>query len=205
MSHNSIKVGAGAPNRQSEIELDLDDLTDVSATSPSSGDILAWNGAAWAASAVAAGGAELMFIGEGSSQAYSGSGATNPAAGVDAYFYDSSPINGITGATITSSGSWVSAVTLPAGTYMIEAAVALTFSTTSSATFDFHDGSAYFGLDSFFGSTDFETGIVNRSTQTFAGSTTITVRVKSGSNLNTTAAQGTRQAERSFLSILKTA
>lgn len=205
MSHNSVKVGSGEPDRQSEIGLDLNDLTDVSAASPSSGDILAWDGANWSASAGAAGGAQLLFIGEGSSQAYSASGATNPATGVDAYLYDSSPINGITGASITSSSSWVSSVTLPAGTYMIEAAVALTFSTTSSATFNFHDGTAYFGLDSYFGSTDFETGIVNRSTQTFAGTTTITLRVVTGSNLNTTAAQGTRQAERSFLSILKTA
>ena len=203
MSHNSIKVGSAAPDRTSQVEMDLNDLTDVSAASPSSGDVLIWGGANWGASAPSSV-AEMMFIGDGTSIAYSGSGATNPAAGVDAYLYDSSPVNTIPSATIASSGNWVSSVTLPAGTYVIEACIALTFSTTSSGTFNFHDGTSYFGLDSFFGDTDFETGIINRAAQTFAGSTTITLRVVGGSFLNTTASQGARQAERSFISIIKT-
>ena len=184
--------------------MDLNDLTDVSAASPSLGNILTWGGASWGPTSASTL-SEIIFIGDGTSINYSGSGATDPAVGVDAYLYDSSPVNTITGASITSSSNWVSSVTLPAGTYMIEAVIALSFASTSSATFNFYDGSASFGLDSLFGSTDFEVGVVNRSTQTFAGATTLTLRIASGSNLNTTAAQGNRQAERSFLSILKTA
>lgn len=210
MSHNSTKIGSSTPSRTSDVAINLGDLTDVSAGSPGAGDVLVWGGASWGAGGLMSAGSEMIFIGDGASNDYYTSGS-NPAANVDVNLHALSPINTIVGATINVETSpplgenWIKSVTLPAGTYMFEAALALTFSVTSTAEFNFHDGSAFFGVQAVFGSTDFQTGIVNRAIKTLSAPTTITLRVVSGTNLNTTAAQGTRQAERAFFSILKSA
>jgi len=208
MSHNANKIGNATADRVSEIDVGVDDLADVSASSPSLGDVLVWGGASWGTGGLLAAGSEMIFIGDGASNAYYTSGS-NPGAGVDVNIHDLAPINTIVGATVNVEASppagqnWITSVTLPAGTYQIDAKLALTFSITDTATFNFHDGSSYFGTTAVFGSSDFETGIVNRSIITLAGSTTLTLRIVAGTNINTTAAQGTRQSERAFFTILK--
>ncbi len=47
MSHNSNQVGTADPNRQGEISVELNDLSDVSG-SPSEGDVLGYASGAWA-------------------------------------------------------------------------------------------------------------------------------------------------------------
>jgi len=203
MSHNKLTIGTATSDRTSSLSTSLSDLDDVSSTAPNSNEFLKWSGSEWEGGAGGGSSTGVIFIGEGSSQNYSG---TNPAVGVDVSLYDSSPINTISGASITPSSNWISSVTLPAGTYLFEASVALTFTTTSTATFQFSDGSNLYGLDTKFGSTDFQTGSVNRTTLTFTGATTITLQIASGSNLATAGVQqGTRHAERSFLSIIQSA
>ena len=63
----------------------------------------------------------IIYIGRGESAAYGGSFANN-----EVYeWYDSDPVNTITGASFTTvsraSGTWIQKITLPAGTYHIEA------------------------------------------------------------------------------------
>lgn len=203
MSHNKFKVSTVSADRTSSISLDLGDLGDVSSTSPSSGEFLEWGGTEWAGATPSGGSSGVIFIGEGASQDYNNSSSASSILGTNVEFYDSSPINTISGATITSSSNWISSVTLPAGTYLFEAAIALTFSTTSNGIFRFYNGTSYFGIEAQYGSTDFQTGIVCRTTATFTSATTVSVRTTAGASLNTKSAQGVRQAQRAMLSIIQ--
>ena len=47
MSHNKITVGGQEPNREGAVSLALDNLSDVSASSPSAGQTIAYDGANW--------------------------------------------------------------------------------------------------------------------------------------------------------------
>ena len=62
--------------------------------------------------------------------------ANSPATAINnstLYYYDTSPVNTIDGATITSSNNWVSSITLPIGTYLLEAAFSVVFSSSVSS------------------------------------------------------------------------
>ena len=138
MSHNTPKIGTATANRVSEIAPALNDLSDVSVAAPSSGESLQWNGAAWVAASLSSSGSEMVFVGDGASKNYYSSGS-NPAIGVDVNFHDNNPINTIPGATINVEASppagenWITSVDIPAGTYLFESSLALSFSTTSTA------------------------------------------------------------------------
>ena len=202
MSHNLVKANSKTADRASTISVELSDLSDVSTTAPTTGQALTWGGAQWEPTTSSGAGGNI-FIGEGASVAYYSS-ATNPANNVDVYFYDTSPHNSISGATINSTSNWIDSVTLPTGSYMLESCVALSFSTTGNSSYEYHNGTSFLGQVTYFGSTDFEVGTSNRTViEITAASLDITVRLVSTSNLNTTAAQGNRQAERSFFSIMK--
>jgi len=202
MSHNKLQINTETADRVSTISVELSDLSDVSATAPTAGQALTWGGTEWEPTA-SSGAGGIIYIGEGASVAYYSS-ATNPANNIDVYFYDTSPQNSITGATISSTSNWIDSVTLPTGSYMLESCIALSYSTTGNSSYKYHNGSIFFGQSTYFGSTDFEVGTSNRAVIDITGaSLTISVRLGSTSNLNTTAAQGNRQAERSFFSIMK--
>ena len=136
MSHNKIKLGTSEPNRAGELSPDLSDLNNVSSTAPTSGQYLKYNStsAEWepdAGTTSATTSVEHIWIGEGASQTYPEAWAN----GNGVYFYSSStPINTITGATVTSSDgytSWYDTFTLPAGTYLIYARAQGDFSSSS--------------------------------------------------------------------------
>jgi hypothetical protein len=61
------------------------------------------------------------------------------------YWYDSNPINTISGATFTKTGNWISEIHLPAGKYEIRASVSMQLTTSLFAFFAiFEDsGSGY--------------------------------------------------------------
>ena len=50
MSHNKIKVGGQSPNTNGEITVALDNLSDVSASSPSANQVLKYMTDSWVAS-----------------------------------------------------------------------------------------------------------------------------------------------------------
>lgn len=148
---------------------------------------------------------EIRIGGDALSDNYSNSGATT-LNGSTLYFYDPSPINNIDGATITSSNDWISSVTLPAGTYILEAMFALSFSASGQFSFQWFDGTTSRGTRAQIGSN------LSHSTEsasshstlciTITSSTTFSVKSTSGStNLNTVANQGTNNSEQSFIRI----
>jgi hypothetical protein len=131
MSHNTTKVNAQEPSAAGVVSQALNDLSDVSASSPSAGEVLVYSGGTWGAGGAAASGG-VINIGQGESNAYSNSGATTITATDDVFFYDTSATNGISGSTINYVGatSWVSSVTLPAGDYIMWIRYGVEFSAT---------------------------------------------------------------------------
>lgn len=204
MSHNVNKVNSQEPDRAGAITEALGDLSDVDTTGVADGKALIYSSST---SAWEIGDNPItntsVFIGEGASQAYSGSGASGVASGDVVEFYDSSPHEGIVGATVTSASSWISSVTLPVGTYKITAVVALTFSSAGSVEYSIYSGGSVVNGAGYCAQDDLDchnpaSAIVSIS----SGTSVIDVRLTStGTNINTVASQGTRQAELGYLVI----
>ena len=135
MSHNANKVNAQEPDRAGAITQALGDLSNVSSTAPTDGYYLEYNDTAseWQPAAGTAGAtstAPHIWLGEGASQTY----PETWVQGNGAYFYSSSVVNTITGASVSSSDSysnWYDEFTLPAGTYLIYARVDADFSAST--------------------------------------------------------------------------
>tara|TARA_Y100000592_G_scaffold38382_2_gene60768 strand:- start:31609 stop:32292 length:684 start_codon:yes stop_codon:yes gene_type:complete len=131
MSHSKIKVGGQSPNTSGEISVTLNNLSNVSAGSPSNDEVLKYSSGSWINSTISSSSAtvQFLYIGEGASNNYFNSGLTTIGANDELRLYDSSPTNTITGATITKEGStdWIKFVTLPAGEYLIIAQVRVNF------------------------------------------------------------------------------
>lgn len=147
MSHNSIKIGSASPNVSGEISPSISDLSDVTGT-PSDGQYLAYNSTAseWqpVTDTSVSDTVEYFIFGRGESENYSESPetATSIAQSAPLYLYDSNPINGINGATYSSTtstgvggGEWLNTVTLPAGTYRVNCSFLPSFSTSGYFTF----------------------------------------------------------------------
>jgi hypothetical protein len=201
MSHNKLKIGTATPDASSDLSVALSDLSDVTITSVSSGQALEYNGAAWVNStnAITVG---AVFCGSGASQNYSTSTASGVANGDVVQFYSISPHNSLS-ATITSASSWVSAVTIPVGTYRVSALVALTFSSAGSGEFRIHNGGTAVGGTGTYAQDDADcTSIATAIITVTSGTAAIDVRLTSvPTNINTITNQGTRQAELGYLII----
>lgn len=195
MSHNTNTINAKEPNRAGAITEALGDLSDVTITSVASGQGLVYSGAAWINS-TNPNTLGSVFAGEGASQAYSGSGASGVASGDVVEFYASSPHNGLS-ATITSASGWISAISLGVGTYKITANVALTFSAAGSVEYQIHQGASAVGGVGFCAQDDVDCHNPAVAYVTVSsGTSSFDIRLTSaGSNINTVANQGNRQAE----------
>jgi len=204
MSHNKITVNGRAPDATGAISEGLGDLSDVDTSGVGAGKALLYNSTS---STWEIGDNPItntsVFIGEGASQAYSGSGASGVANGDVVEFYAASPHAGIDGATITSASNWVSSVTLPVGTYKITANVALTFSSAGSVEYSIYSGGSIINGAGYCAQDDLDchnpaSAIVKVS----SGTSAIDVRLTStGTNINTVTNQGNRQAELGYLVI----
>ncbi len=139
MSHNKIKVGGQSPNTSGEISVALNNLSNVTAGSPSDDDVLKYSSGAWINSPASglSGTVNFIHVGSGESNAYSNSGLTTIAANGEFRIYDSSPTNTITGASFTKVGAtdWIESITLPAGEYQIIAQVRVEFSASGYFTY----------------------------------------------------------------------
>jgi hypothetical protein len=125
MSHNEQKIGSAKPGIDGSITHNLNDVADVNITSVSDGQVLAYDSSSskWVNSPGVTATAQYIWIGQGESNDYANTGNSGTISNGDAwYVYDSSPINTITGASITkvSSTDWVDYITLPAGQYVID-------------------------------------------------------------------------------------
>ena len=122
MSHNKIKVANQAPDPNGNISLSsltIGDLSNVTITSASLAQVIKYNGSNYVNASAPGASMEYILIGQGESQAYSTSPATSMAVGQTIYVYDTSPINTITGSTLSSTNDWYESITLPTGKYHV--------------------------------------------------------------------------------------
>ena len=199
MSHNIITVNSQAPSIAGAIEENLNDLSDVSATSPAAGQTLRYNGSNWGLGLPTT---ALSLFGTGQTQAYP-TGGTAIAAGVDLHFYGEAYDGAGASGTYTS---WFDSVTLPAGNYILTAASGITMSASlGEVTFRWYDhgSSAHVGTTGIVGDNDIDVGSACIAFVSPTVSTIFSVRCVSVSNVNTLANQGNRAAERGFIEIRK--
>lgn len=201
MSHNKITLNGQAPDATGAITEALGDLSDVTITAVTSGQALVYSASGWA-NDTNPNTLGSVFVGEGASQAYSGSGASGVASGDTVEFYAASPHNGLS-ATITSASGWVSAVSLSVGTYRITANVALTFSSAGSVQYQIHQGATAIGGVGVCAQDDADCHNPAVAYATVgSGTSSFDVRLTStGSNINTLLNQGNRHAELGYLII----
>lgn len=205
MSHNKIKVAGQTANRDGEITVNVDHLDDVTITSVQADQVLQYDSGSstWInADASSLSGGTVLFIGDGSSQNYP-TGGSALANNVDLYFY-SVVYNGV---SATVGSGWIDSITLPAGSYLLNAVAGVTFSTSNGVcTYRWHDGTSFFGTQ---GNVKNDTDTIGSSSSgyiTSGSSITVSVRINATpTDINTLAAQGTRQAEYGYIEIRKLA
>ena len=149
MSHNILKVDNQAPDANGNFTVTgktLADLNNVTISSASTDQALKYDGSSWVNSALPAGESSYIAIGNGESANYTGTGLANDyqtgkdrsgeghanAVGCFTYFYDTSPLNTISNATVTkvSGTDWIESITLPAGKYFVHGQWCPSFSST---------------------------------------------------------------------------
>ena len=201
MSHNNVKVGASEPNRQGQISQALGDLSDVSASSPSTGDTLRFNDSSsrWETGGAAT---QMALFGTGQSVAYP-TGGSAISTNVDLEFYGRA-YDGV-GATGTYTG-WFNSITLPAGEYILTAVSGISMSaSTGEVSYRWYDqaAGAYLGTTGIVGDDDLDVGSPCIAYVDPTSATAYSVRVTAASNVNTLASQGNRAGERSFIEVRK--
>jgi hypothetical protein len=200
MSHNKIKVAGQTPDVNGDITVDVANISDVTITTPTSGQFLTYDGAGWENTSPAAITPGIIFAGEGATQNYSGSGASGVTVSDDIEFYASSPTNTISGASITSASSWISSITLPAGTFRILAVAGLELTASSGLVeYRWHDGTSLVGATGNAGYTDDRVGNPCVAVVTPTGSTTYTVQITTATSVTALASQTARHAERGYI------
>ena len=214
MSHNTIKINSQKPDASGNITQTLNNLSGVSASSPTNGQYLVYSDSsdAWVAGSSTTTTASLphVWLGEGASQAYPEGWAANN----NVYFYAANPVNNITGASLASSDSysnWYDEITIPAGTYLVQARVEGDFSssagvfryiiaTTISGTTTTHAAS---GVSSDLGNTNQNPDLA-QALLVVASQATLSVQIiASGASNLTTSGMSTSQGLYGYLWIAK--
>lgn len=210
MSFNNIKINTNIkPSNTGNISLSSNDLSDVSITSLASGNYLKYDGSNWVNSNVSATASNLnlIFMGEGASVQY----PKNWTANEDVYFYSTSVVNTIAGASVSSSDSysnWYDQVSLPSGNYLLQASAHPGYTGSSGELkYQFRRGSTAIGA------AGVNLDISNTSGTSYPGdaiswvslssTTTIAVKIVSKSNTQTSTNRTNLQAERGYLLIMK--
>ena len=144
MSHNKLKIGTATQDAAGDLSVSTSDLSDVNASSPSSGQILKYDSGSSKYINAPLVNAQYMLIGQGESDAYSNSGLTTITTGDEFRLYDSSPINEITGASISNVGAtnWIDEITLPAGRYTVMNNVRVAFTASGEFTWELYSNTA---------------------------------------------------------------
>lgn len=124
MSHNKITVQSQNPDASGNISLsslNIGDLNNVTITTPTANQVIKYDGAGYVNSDAPAATVEYIRIGQGESDLYSNSGASNLNSGSALRIYDTAPLNTITGATLNqySTSDWYTSFSLPAGKYFV--------------------------------------------------------------------------------------
>lgn len=124
MSHNKITVAGQQPDSSGNISLsslNIGDLNNVTISNPTANQVIQYNGSGYINADSTPATVEFIRIGQGESSAYSNSGAGNLNVNSALRIYDTSPINTISGASLTQylTSNWYESFTLPAGKYFV--------------------------------------------------------------------------------------
>ena len=208
MSHNKIKVAGQEPDASGDITLSLDNLSDVNTAGVSNDEILQYAGGSWATTTAPASVSNYILVGQGESDSYSNSGASNLNSGSFIRLYDTNPINTIAGASFTSSSDWISLITLPAGNYFIQSQVRVVFSASGHLLFNLSQSNTTRISNSALIGDNASTYIEGASSSlqsyvSLGSSTDVMLKVANPSNVDSVANQGTVISEYSFLLIVK--
>jgi len=208
MSYGNIKINTSLkPDSSGNITISsINDLSNISISSITDGQALKYNGTNWVNDTSSAT-KEYIFLGEGATQEYSNSGATDDITGSTPNhiirIYDSNPINTISGASLTykdnnSSTNWIIKLSIPSGKYNVIAQTNFEFSATGYLVYNLcssADGSltpkAVVGKDNSAssgheGSPSTVTGYFELSS-----TTEVFLKIHNGSNIDSVAYQGT--------------
>ena len=147
--------------------------------------------------------AQMIIIGRGELDAYSNSGATSFASGQILRVYDTSPINTITGASLTSSNNWISAITLPTGVYIVRAFFGAVFTASGELKVNFNSQTSYGSIGASAQTRDNGAGIASGRMR-FIQPGTIALFSRGATNIDTVANQGNTPAKESYIVIEKT-
>lgn len=207
MSHNKIKVAGQSPNQAGEITVNVGDLNDVTITSAGAGQYLQYDGATWENVTPSTGTGEFILFGQGETNNYSNSGASNLNAGQTLRLYDTSPINSISGATLNTTSDWLTSIDLPAGEYLLTAGVQVEFSATGYFGFKFDDGAINVSHIAYIGDTgtvaiDGPSSFI-QSYLNLSASANLTLQIHAVSNVDTIANQGATISESGQIMIIQ--
>lgn len=199
MSHNLLTINTAKPAATGVVSVGVATLSDVSATAPTTGQILVYDGTQWGPSQRPY---QTIFVGDGATQDYSTSTAASTASGAVVEFYSASPINSVSDATLNATGGWCSSITLTTGRYIVEAVIGLTFSSSiGSALYRVFQDETGVGSRGSVGFDVLRVGARARAVVDVATTSTITVRLESVGSINGVASQGTRHAERGSIEV----
>jgi hypothetical protein len=133
MSHNKIKAAGSEPNRESEVTVNLANLSDISGTLAAD-KYLVYDGSNFVVTdkpTPSSVDPQVIFIGDGGTNNY----PRTLTEGEEVCFYSASPYNSITGASLnllSGETNWYESVTLPAGKYYFRGACIGDFTASSN-------------------------------------------------------------------------
>lgn len=213
MSHNKIKVAGQEPNSSGSVTVALDNLSSVNLGTPSSDQVLKYDGNEWISGSAPSGTEAYILLGQGETASYSTSGASTLSTLNNAiHLYDTAPLNTIGGATlneVTAINDWYDDITLPAGNYQVTSQVRVEFSASGYLGFAILDtannqltAKAVIGANAS-AVAEGATTTVN-SVMTLSSQTTVKLALREhASNIDSIANQGNIISEFSYLFIKK--
>lgn len=206
MSHNKIKVGGQEPNASGEISLSLNNVDNVDTTGAVDGNVLIYRSTPnkFLVSNASVNLGMIFLSGKGATANY----PQTLSASDNVYYYDESPINTISGATLLDSDSigsnWYDGVTLPAGVYDMVASLHGDYTgSTGITTFSIKAGSTETGciaqdVDGA-NNSDYPSDAHGYIELTSSANIVVDIASVTAANSTTT----TAQSERGFLKIMK--
>ena len=141
MSHNKISVGSATPDANGNITVGLGDLSDINLSNIAENEVLKYNGTNWINSTAPAGTASYIWVGGSYAKHYGttplGYNVEVPTGGPLYFYTNNEAINTISGSSLTITDGWLESITLPAGSYLLQAQTMMRFQSSGYMAYCF--------------------------------------------------------------------